>query len=135
MNRLGKPSQVFKSFKSEEHKLVYAFKLDTSLKSNIIRFLTNMKEVKEVIVNDYHLTPMDYYCHDSINLGKKNALEIPFIEGKDRILASTVSNMIETPISESLEEAEKIEEVPLEKEEPEKETGYTQISIFDDDDL
>ena len=94
-----------------------------------------MKEVKEVNVNDYHLTPMDYYCHDSIDLGKKITLEIPFIEGKDRILASTVSNMIEVPVQEELQEAEIIEEIPSKKEEPEKETGYTQISIFDDDDL
>ena len=134
VTRLGKPSQVFKSFKSDEHKLVYAFKVDTSVESNIIRFLTNMKEVKEVNVNDYHLTPMDYYCHDSIGLGKKNTLDIPFIEGKDRILASTESHMIETPIVESeVEEAEKLE-IPSKKEEPIKETGYTQISIFDDDD-
>ena len=77
---------------------------------------------------------MDYYCHDSINLGKKNKLDIPFIEGKDRILASTESHMIEVPVAESkVEEAEKLE-VPSKKEEPIKETGYTQISIFDDDD-
>ena len=134
VTRLGKPSQVFKTFKSEEHKLVYAFKVDTSVESNLIRFLTNMKEIKEVNVNDYHLTPMDYYCHDSINLGKKNTLDIPFIEGKDRILASTESHMIEAPVVESeVEEAEKLE-IPSKKEEPIKEKGYTQISIFDDDD-
>ena len=113
---------------------MYAFKLDTSVESNIVRLLTNLKEIKEVNVNDYHLTPMDYYCHDSIGLGKKNTLDIPFIEGKDRILASTESHMIESPIVESeVEEAEKLE-VPSIKEEPIKETGYTQISIFDDDD-
>ena len=134
VTRLGKTSQVFKSFKSEEHKLVYAFKVNTSVESNIIRFLTNLKEIKEVNVNDYHLTPMDYYCHDSINLGKKNTLDIAMIEGKDRILASTESHMIETPVVENeVEEAEN-QEVPSKKEEPIKETGYTQISIFDDDD-
>ena len=134
VTRLGKTSQVFKTFKSEEHKLVYAFKVNTSVESNLIRFLTNMKEIKEVNVNDYHLTPMDYYCHDSIGLGKKNKLDVPFIEGKDRILASTESHMIETPVVEAeVEETEKLE-VPSKKEEPIKETGYTQISIFDEDD-
>ena len=136
VTRLGKTSQVFKSFKSDEHKLVYAFKLDTSEESNVVRLLTNLKEVKEVTISDYHLTPMDYYCHDSIDIGKKNRLDIPFIEGKDRILASTVSHLPETPLVEVPKEAEKVEEVPSEKEEddiPEK--GYTQISIFDDDDF
>ncbi len=136
VTRLGKTSQVFKSFKSDEHKLVYAFKLDTSEESNIVRLLTNLKEVKEVTISDYHLTPMDYYCHDSIDIGKKNRLDIPFIEGKDRILASTVSHLPETPLVEVPKEAEKAEEVPSKKEDddiPEK--GYTQISIFDDDDF
>ena len=134
MTRLGKPSQVFKSFKSDEHKLVYAFKVDTSIESNLIRFLTSMKEVKEVNVNDYHLTPMDYYCHDTINLGKKIKLDIPFIEGKDRILASTISNKIEVP-EEKFESEPILEaEIPSKKEESVPEKGYTQISIFDDDD-
>lgn len=134
VTRLGKPSQVFKSFKSEEHKLVYATKLDTNKEVNLIRFLTNLKEIQDVEVNDYHLTPMDYYCHESIEIGKKNKLEIPFIEGNDRILASTESHMIETPVEET-KEPEHTEEVSSIKEEPIEEKGYTQISIFDDDDL
>ena len=133
VTRLGKPSQVFKSFKSDEHKLVYAFKLDTSEESNVVRLLTNLKEVKEVTISDYHLTPMDYYCHDSIDLGKKNRLDIPFIEGKDRILASTVSHLPETPLIEVPQESEKVEEVPSKKEDDIPEKGYIQISIFDDD--
>ena len=133
VTRLGKPTQVFKSFKSDEHKLVYAFKLDTQLESNIVRLLNNLKEVQEIEINDYHLTPMDYYCHESIDIGKKNRLEIPFIEGKDRILASTVSHMIEAPVQELTQEAEIIEEIPSKKEDDIPEKGYTQISIFDDD--
>ena len=134
VTRLGKPSQVFKSFKSEEHKLVYATKLDTNKEVNLIRFLTNLKEIQDVEVNGYHLTPMDYYCHESIEIGKKNKLEIPFIEGNDRILASTESHMVETPVEET-KEPEHTEEVSSFKEEPIEEKGYTQISIFDDDDL
>ena len=133
VTRLGKTSQVFKSFKSDEHKLVYAFKLDTSEESNIVRLLTNLKEVKEITISDYHLTPMDYYCHDSIDLGKKNRLDIPFIEGKDRILASTISHLPEAPVVEVAKEAEKVEEVPSKKEDDIPEKGYIQISIFDDD--
>lgn len=133
VTRLGKPTQVFKSFKSEEHKLVYAFKLDTSVEVNVVRFLTNLKEIKEVSINDYHLTPMDYYCHSTIDIGKKNILDIPFVEGKDKIFASQVSHMIEAPIANVEPEVEKLNEVPSKKEETE-EKSYTQISIFDDDD-
>lgn len=132
VTRLGRPSSVFKSFKSDEHKLVYAAKLDTDKEVNLVRFLTNLKEIQEIEVNDYHLTPMDYYCHESVEIGKKNRLEIPFIEGNDRILASTVSHIIEAPVVEQTE-TEENEEVSS-NEEPIVEKGYTQISIFDDDD-
>ena len=95
---------------------------------------SNLKEIKEVTISDYHLTPMDYYCHDSIDIGKKNRLDIPFIEGKDRILASTVSHLPETPLVEVPKEVEKVDDVPSKKEDDIPEKGYTQISIFDDDD-
>ena len=112
----------------------FAFKLDTNAESNNIRFLTSMKEIKEININDYHLTPMDYYCHDSINLGKKIRLDVPFIEGKDRILASTVSHKIEMLEQETSKEESLPEETPSKKEEQVPEKGYTQISIFDEDD-
>lgn len=131
--RLGKPSVVFNTFKNDEHSLVYAFKLDTSSEKVMVRFLTNMKEIKEVIIDDYHLTPMDYYAHASIEIGKKNLFEIPFLEAQDRIEANTVSHAIEIPEKEETHESS---EIPLETEEKmkqEEEKGYTQISIFDED--
>ncbi|MCQ2801126.1 MAG: DNA topoisomerase IV subunit A [Bacilli bacterium] len=135
VNRLGKPSQVFKTFKSDEHKLVYAFKLDTSLEKNLLHFLTNMKAIQDIEVNDYHLTPMDYYCHESVNIGKKNRLEIAFIEGHDRILANTESHARVIPEEEKVKEEEVVGQVPSKKEEEDEPVnGYTQISIFDDDD-
>ena len=135
VTRLGKPSQVFKSFKSDEHKLVYAFKLDTSIEKNSLHFLNNMKEIQDIEVNDYHLTPMDYYCHESVNIGKKNRLEIAFIEGRDRILANTESHARVIPEEEKVKEEEVVGQVPSKKEEEDEPVnGYTQISIFDDDD-
>ena len=42
--------------------------------------------------------------------------------------------MVEAPVvKEAVEEAEKVSEVPSKKEEDIPEKGYTQISIFDDD--
>ena len=135
-NRLGKPSVVFKSFKSDEHKLVYVKMLNSDLEFNQIRVLNNLKEIITIKVDDYHLTPMDYYAHSTIELKGKNYLEIPFIEGDEYIKKDVVSHAIN-----KVEEAPKVVEETLEtpeeikKDEEIEEKGYTQISIFDDDDL
>jgi len=134
VTRLGKSSQVFKSFKSDEHKLVYVKLADSKDEPTKIRILNNLKEMVEIVVDDYHLTPMDYYAHSTIEMAKKNRLEIPFVEGSEYIKKDTVSHAIISPDpivkkeeSESLVEKEEIET------EKEEDKGYTQISIFDDD--
>ena len=136
-NRLGKPSNVFKSFKSDEHKLVYVKLLNSDLEVNVIRVLNNLKEIVEIKVDDYHLTPMDYYAHSSIQMPAKNRLEIPFVEGSDYIAKSIVSKAIISPEELAKKENEIVgpstEEIKEEKIEEEK--GYTQISIFDDEDI
>ena len=136
-NRLGKPSNVFKSFKSDEHKLVYVKLLNSDLEFNMIRVLNNLKEIVEIKVDDYHLTPMDYYAHSSIQMPAKNRLEIPFVEGSDYIAKSIVSKAIISPEEPTKKENEIVgpstEEIKEEKIEEEK--GYTQISIFDDEDI
>ena len=136
-NRLGKPSQVFKSFKSDEHKLVYVKMLDSTLEFNKIKMLNNMKEIVEIKVDDYHLTPMDYYAHSSIKMNGKSYLELPFIEGSDLIKRDTESKAIisaDEPVKKEIEiigpDAQEIKEEKIEEEK-----GYTQISIFDDEDL
>ena len=136
-NRLGKPSVVFKSFKSDEHKLVYVKMLDSSLEANTFKMLNNLKEIVEIKVDDYHLTPMDYYAHATLQMPTKNRLEIPFIEGSDYIKKDIESKAIisnDEPIKKEVEitgpTSEEIKEEIIEEEK-----GYTQISIFDDDDL
>lgn len=141
-NRLGKTTSVFKSFKSDEHKLVYVKMLDTSIEKTRVHILNNMKEVVEINVDDYHLTPMDYYAHASIQIPAKSRLEIPFIEGSEYLDSKIVSDVPSELLSsgeevktEEISQSETVEkEEDLEKDDfPEK--GYTQISIFDDDDL
>ena len=134
-NRLGKSSNVFKSFKSDEHKLVYVKMHDSAKEIENIRLLNNLKEIVEIKVDDFHLTPMDYYAHATIEMPAKNRLEIPFIEGEDIIKKDAVSNakleaVVETPKVEESEPLVSEEEIAKEEEK-----GYTQISIFDDDDL
>ena len=137
VNRLGKPTSVFKSFKSDEHKLVYVRMLDSSLDYNTIHILNNLKEVVEIKVDDYHLTPMDYYAHSNFEMPPKNRLEIPFIEGNDYISKKIESKAVSVPVEEIVKETEitgpSSEEIKEEKVEEEK--GYTQISIFDDEDF
>ena len=134
-NRLGRISNVFKSFKSDEHKLVYVRMVDKSEDVARLHFLNNMKEMVEINVDDYHLTPMDYYAHQSVEIPAKTRLEIPFVEGDDYIRKDTQSFAIEIPqegqISEEQVVGPSTEEIK--KEEVEEEKGYTQISIFDED--
>ena len=133
-NRLGKSCVVFKSFKSDEHKLVYVKMVEPNKEAMLIRLLNNMKEVVEIKVDDFHLTPMDYYAHATIEMSKKNRLEIPFIESTDYIKKDTVSHAIISPDDLPKKEEESLEEmVDKETEEKVEEKGYTQISIFDDD--
>lgn len=136
-NRLGRPTSVFKSFKSDEHKLVYVTLVDTKKEITKIRLLNNLKEITELNVDDYHLTPMDYYAHQSVEIANKIRLEIPFREANDYISKSIESHAIIRPKEEEVKEEEIVgptkEEIKIEKEEEEK--GYTQISIFDDDDF
>lgn len=135
--RLGKPSFVFKSFKSDEHKLVYVKMLDSSKEFERIRMLNNLKEVVEIKVDDYHLTPMDYYAHASVQMPAKNRLEIPFVEGNDLIKKDTESHFVPSEAEPSKTEDEIVgpSQEEIKKEKVEEEKGYTQISIFDDDDL
>lgn len=132
VSRLGKSSIVFRSFKSEPHSLIFAKKIDTNSESTLIRVLNNLKEVVEVKVDDYHVTPLDKYAKQVINFPKKNSLEIPFIEGDDYIAKTIESHeIIKEEKTEIEEQIERIENAPQEEE---KEKTYTQISIFDEDD-
>lgn len=131
--RLGKSSEVFKSFKSDIHHLVYAFKLDTKQEKISVNFLTNLYEIQEIVVDDFHLTPMDRYAKQTVQIAQKIRLQIPFIAGEDYISKNVVSHVVETPVVEShQDELEKFTS-SLEESKQEEEKGYTQISIFDED--
>ena len=136
VTRLGKASCVFKTFKTDEHNLVYVKKLDTSLEKNVIRMLNNLKEIDEIVIDDYHLTPMDKYAKQNLEqFSKKNRFIIPFIEGTDRIEANVKSYEIkseELPVTEDSSSGNSLEQ--SNEFEIEEEKGYTQISIFDEDD-
>ncbi len=131
-NRLGKLSFVFRSFKSEPHNLIYVKKIIDMNAPTLIHVLDKNREVIDINVDDYHVTPLDKYAKTNINITKKNSLDVPFIEGNERISKDIISEYVkkEEKFSENSETA--ASEDKVEKEEEEK--GYTQISIFDDED-
>ena len=132
-SRLGKASNVFKVFKSDIHELVYAFKLNKEEDVNVVRFLDNMQEIREIVVDDYHLTPMDRYAKQTVQMGAKIRLVTPFIESDEFVDEKIVSHYVPKPDAVEFKEEDKSEEASLEEMKKEEEKGYTQISIFDDD--
>ena len=136
--RPGKSCSIYKMFKSDEHVLVLAKKLNTSLDSNDIKFLTNTKTIEEIKVNDYHLTPMDRYAkqNDDIKISNKIKLVIPFYEAEDYIDSKIKSHEIPMKEEDKITEEQLVgpsqEKIKEEKIKEEEEKGYTQISIFDD---
>ncbi|MCR5333047.1 MAG: DNA topoisomerase IV subunit A [Bacilli bacterium] len=128
-SRLGKMSNVFRSFKSDQHSLIYVKKIDPNSEKTLIRVLNNLKDVVDVVVDDYHVTPIDRYAKTNIKMSGKMTLEIPFVEGSDYITKDIVSEAIKMPEPEKEEKTLETEE----KDAP-SENGYTQISIFDDED-
>ncbi len=132
-SRLGHSSCVFKSFKSDVHELVYAFKLNKEEESNTIRFLDNMQEIRDIVVDDYHLTPMDRYAKQSVEISAKIRLITPFVESSEFVDDKIVSHYVPKEDVVEFKEDNKSEETSLEEMKKEEEKGYTQISIFDDD--
>ena len=132
--RLGKMSMVFRSFKSDVHNLIYVKKLDTNVESTLLRVLTNIKSIMEIKIDDYHVTPIDRYAKQNIEMSGKLRLEIPFVEGDDHISKDAISKYV-APIESEEKESESTSKIEIEKEiENIPEKGYTQISIFDDED-
>ena len=153
--RLGKQTTIFRSFQKEVHKLVYVSPLDLHLEKNVIRMLTSTKEMMEIVVDDYHVTPLDKYAKGSLTLPRRSTLDIAFKEGNDRISKDEISKakVVEQPVTENETEnnevpsldgiteevheeikVEKKEETPLPDDIPDTDNkkGYKQISIFDD---
>ncbi len=131
-NRLGRLSTVFRSFKSEPHNLIYVKKIEDNATPTLIHVLDKNREIFDVNVDDYHVTPLDRYAKTNLDIAKKNSLVIPFVEGNERIGKDTVSEYVKKEENFAETSEEEIKNDEIEKEDEEK--GYTQISIFDDED-
>ena len=131
-NRLGRLSIVFRSFKSEPHNLIYVKKIEDNATPTLIHVLDKNREIFEVNVDDYHVTPLDRYAKTNLDIAKKNSLVIPFVEGNERIGKDIISEYVKKEESFVETSEEEVKNDEIEKEEEEK--GYTQISIFDGED-
>ena len=130
-NRLNKPFTIFRCFKNEIQRLVFVKKiLDKNEVTKLLAY-TNTDTLKEIEVNDYHLTPLDKYAtKSSIGLTKKVKLVEFFNLDNNEVIDNSIEsddvysrNLVEQEVSEEVSEEEPIEE------------HVEQISIFDDDDL
>ena len=124
--RLNKPTETFRSFKSEIHTLVGVMKIVNKDEPMTIHVLTSNKEMEDVLVDDYHLTPMDKYAKRNISLKKNATIERIFLEGDDYISNDIESFAVieeeEEPLEENGEEVTLIEneEVVSNEEMPEE---------------
>ena len=134
-NRLGKNFPIFRCFKNEIQKLVYVKKIvDKNAPTRIIA-LTNLGDIKDFSVDDYHLTPIDKYASkSSIGLNKKTKL-VTFYNFNECVVDNNiVSDDIYKKNLVVLEEEK--ENNPSEDNDVEDNDEHVeQISIFDDDDL
>jgi len=124
--RLGKVQYVYKSFKSDRHELVYAAKLDKKAEKVTINFLKSDNQPSSITVDDFKPTPIDKYAKKNIALatGLRVVGVYTDIIGKvdENTKAYTPPVKIETP------------KIPTPKDDQEN-SGYEQISIFDDLDV
>ena len=65
--RLGAGQFLFKSFKSDPHKLVFTMKIKDKTQPTLITGLYENNELFNINIDDYHLTPVDKYCKKNID--------------------------------------------------------------------
>lgn len=130
--RLGKTTNVVKSFKSEIHTVVYCEKIEKKDEPTILFARLNNKEQFEFSWDDYHLTPVDKYAKANISLPKKATIARMNITTGIHIDKSIVSNYVEVIKETKEEEKPNIHEQIEDTKEETKEERFEQISIFDE---
>ena len=118
--RLGATQTIFKSFKSDPHKLIYYTFINNKTEKLDISGIYDNDIIFNFSLNDFHLTPIDKYC-------KRNISAIP----DDRKIKDIFKfDSIKVDLNFHVDEV--IEEVKEDNAENENSEHYEQISIFDD---
>ena len=102
-------------------------------KETKLRVMDNSNVIRDVEISDYSLTPMDKYAKQTYELKKSEYLVSLLLEGNDYISKNEKSEYVPKPveIKESEESSTLVNENSSFPEEDD--TGYHQVSIFDDD--
>ncbi|MCR5490549.1 MAG: DNA topoisomerase IV subunit A [Bacilli bacterium] len=153
--RLGKATVLFKSFKKEPHRLIYACKVgDKEAPYTIVATLED-GGYQNIVAEDFLLTPMDKYAKRENNFPKNERIAYMHKESNEVITKETKSFAPPAPETPEGEEGLEGEAQPSEApEDPDKlqseyvhdtsvpaaddqpvATKFEQISIFGDDDF
>ncbi len=118
--RLGATQTIFKSFKSDPHKLIGYRIIDNKIENIDIYGLFDNNVPFKFSISDYHLTPIDKYCKRNIE-EMSDDRKIKYIYRFDAVTIDEnfKVDIVENPIVEEAIEEENSEQ-------------YEQISIFDD---
>ena len=136
--RLGRVTQVMPCFKSDIHRVVSAFKLNTKADLLKINLFLNTNEYFTFDLNEFYLSDLAKYAKKNIEIPAKAEIDNVIDTEIEIINKKTVSHPIvvkekdpEELSAEDLADSEEVEEKAPVTEEKTKE-GFEQISIFDD---
>ena len=136
--RLGRVTQVMPCFKSDIHRVVSAFKLNTKADLLKINLFLTTNEYFTFDLNEFYLSDLAKYAKKNIEIPAKAEIDNVIDTEIEIINKKTVSHPIvvkekdpEELSAEDLADSEEVEEKAPVTEEKTKE-GFEQISIFDD---
>ena len=136
-DRMSKTTVIFRTFKSEPHRLVFVAKAAGDAPITYTTCLDNGSN-KDVTFEDLNLTPMERYAKKDDKWPKKELIATVFRADKDYIDDSIVSYAPPIPdepiIEETVEEEKPAVEI-LKREDDRPAEKFEQISIFGDDDF
>lgn len=136
-DRMSKTTVIFRTFKSEPHRLVFVAKAAGDAPITYTTCLDNGSN-KDVTFEDLNLTPMERYAKKDDKWPKKELIATVFRADKDYIDDSIVSYappIPDEPIIEETVEEEKPSVEILKREDDRPAEKFEQISIFGDDDF
>ncbi|MBQ7243774.1 MAG: DNA topoisomerase IV subunit A [Bacilli bacterium] len=136
-DRMSKTTVIFRTFKSEPHRLVFVAKAAGDAPITYTTCLDNGSN-KDVTFEDLNLTPMERYAKKDDKWPKKELIATVFRADKDYIDDSIVSYappVPDEPIVEETVEEEKPSVEILKREDDRPAEKFEQISIFGDDDF
>ena len=136
--RLGRVTQVMPCFKSDIHRVVSAFKLNTKADLLKINLFLNTNEYFTFDLNEFYLSDLAKYAKKNIDIPAKAEIDNVIDTEIEIINKKTVSHPIvvkekdpEELSAEDVSDTDEVEEKDPGTEEKTKE-GFEQISIFDD---